>query len=257
MTLPIYPIHQDPGPDFFSLLDKYKIADNKERSLGLSSLDASEFRHGTTVLAIKTADGVVVGGDRRATEANRIAYRSMEKVFAADSHSAIAIAGVAGPAVEMVKIFQIQLSHYEKVEGIMLSLEGKANQLGQMLSAHLPLAMQGLVIVPLYAGFDLTKKLGRIFSYDVTGGKYEEFDYATNGSGGRDARSYIKLNYVENMSTNDGIKLALAALAEAADEDSATGGIDLKRKIYPIVATVTSEGFKRLLDSEIEELIEI
>ena len=176
-------------------------------------------------------------------------------MFAVDSHSAVAIAGAAGPAVEMVKVFQIQVSHYEKVEGSMLSLEGKANQLSQMMAAHLPLAMQGLVVVPLYAGYDLANKVGRIYSYDITGGRYEEYDYATNGSGGRDARSVIKMNYEENLATDGAIKIALKALADAADEDSATGGVDALRKIYPIVAKVTQDGYYRLADSEIEDFI--
>ncbi len=251
MTLPIFSVDQDPGPDFKALLTKYKV----NISGDIAKFDASDIRHGTTVLAVKTSEGVVVAGDRRATEGNRIAYRSMEKVFAVDSHSAIAIAGAAGPAVEMVKVFQIQVSHYEKVEGSMLSLDGKANQLSQMLSAHLPLAMQGLVVVPLYAGYDLANKTGRIFSYDVTGGRYEEFEFATNGSGGRDAKSLIKLNFKEDLSSDEAAVIALRALADAADEDSATGGVDAIRKIYPIVVKVTADGFYRYSDDEIESLI--
>jgi proteasome beta subunit len=139
-------------------------------------------RHGTTVAAIRYVDGVVMAGDRRATEGNVIAHRKMEKVFPADRHSAVAIAGVAGPAVEMVKLFQTQLEHYEKVEGVVLSLEGKANQLGQMVREHLPMAMQGLVVVPLYAGYDLRRREGRIFTYDVTGGHFEEADHAATAT---------------------------------------------------------------------------
>ena len=147
------------------------------------------------MVALRYADGVVMAGDRRATEGHAIAHRAMEKVFPADRYSAVAIAGAAGPAVEMVRLFQTQLEHYEKVEGVVLSLEGKANQLGQMVREHLPMAMQGLAVVPLFAGFDLARRTGRIFTYDVTGGHYEESEYNATGSGGRDARTTIKLGY--------------------------------------------------------------
>ena len=148
-------------------------------------------------MALRFADGIVMAGDRRATEGNVIAHRAMEKVFPADRYSAVAIAGAAGPAVEMVRLFQTQLEHYEKVEGVVLSLEGKANQLGQMVREHLPMAMQGLAVVPLFAGYDLARGTGRIFTYDVTGGHYEETEHNATGSGGRDARTTIKLGYRE------------------------------------------------------------
>ena len=147
------------------------------------------------MVALRFADGIVMAGDRRATEGHVIAHRAMEKVFPADRHSAVAIAGAAGPAVEMVRLFQTQLEHYEKVEGVVLSLEGKANQLGQMVREHLPMAMQGLAVVPLFAGYDLARGTGRIFTYDVTGGHYEETEHNATGSGGRDARTTIKLGY--------------------------------------------------------------
>ena len=196
--------------------------------------DPSEFRHGTTVVALRFAEGIVMAGDRRATEGHAIAHRAMEKVFPADRYSAVAIAGAAGPAVEMVRLFQTQLEHYEKVEGVVLSLEGKANQLGQMVREHLPMAMQGLAVVPLFAGYDLARGTGRIFTYDVTGGHYEETEHNATGSGGRDARTTIKLGYRVGMSRDDAVELAIEALYEAADEDSATGGPDLIRGIYPL-----------------------
>ncbi len=205
------------------------------------------------MVALRYADGVVMAGDRRATEGHLIAHRAMEKVFPADRHSAVAIAGAAGPAVEMVRLFQTQLEHYEKVEGVALSLEGKANQLGQMVREHLPMAMQGLVVVPLFAGFDLRSGQGRIFTYDVTGGHYEEADHAATGSGGRDARTTIKLGWRADLARDDAIELAVRALYEAADEDSATGGPDLVRGIFPMVATVTVDGYERLADAEVAE----
>jgi proteasome beta subunit len=209
--------------------------------------------HATTVVALRYADGVIMAGDRRATMGNIIAHRSMEKVFAADRFSAVAIAGSAGMAVEMVRLFQVQLEHYEKVEGTALSLEGKANQLAQMVRQNLPLAMQGLVVVPLFAGYDTSRGIGRIYSYDATGGHYEETDFQATGSGGRDARSTVKLGYRDGLSRDEAVDLAIKALYEAADEDSATGGPDIVRGIYPLIAIVDAEGYRLVPEQEVAE----
>jgi len=207
--------------------------------------------HATTICALRYADGVVMAGDRRATSGNVIAHRSMEKVYPADRHSGVAIAGAAGAAMEMVKLFQLQLEHYEKLEGTALSFEGKANTLAQMVRSNLPAALQmGMVVVPLFAGYDLRRRRGRIFTYDFTGGRYEETDYQAEGSGGRDARTTIKLGWREDLSREDGIELAIQALYEAADEDSATGGPDPIRGIYPKVATITADGFVEVPEPE-------
>ena len=177
MTLPMFPPADDPGPSFTDLLRRSGLSQPvapvapPASMAGVPATTGTEIRHGTTVAALRYADGVVMAGDRRATEGYTIAHRHIEKVFPADRHSGVAIAGAAGPAIEMVKLFQTQLEHYEKVEGVVLSLEGKANQLGQMVREHLPMAMQGLVVVPLYAGYDLARGQGRIFTYDVTGGR--------------------------------------------------------------------------------------
>ena len=208
--------------------------------------------HGTTVLALRFRNGVVMAGDRRATEGSAIAHRMMEKVMAADSHSCVAIAGVAGPATEMVKLFQTQLEHYEKVEGIALTLDGKANQLGQMVRENLAMAMQGLIVVPLFAGYDQHRDMGRIFAYDVTGGHYEEIDYHATGSGGRDARAAVKAAWREGISEAEAVQLAVQALYDAADEDTATGGPDAVRGIYPTVAVVTADGYQKLDDARVE-----
>jgi proteasome beta subunit len=209
--------------------------------------------HGTTVVALRISGGIVMAGDRRATEGHSIAHRAMEKVFPADRWSAVAIAGAAGPAVEMVRLFQVQLEHYEKVEGLTLSLEGKANQLAQMVRENLPMAMQGLVVVPLFAGYDERRRIGRIYTYDVTGGHYEEADFQATGSGGRDARNTIKLGYREDMTQDEGVELAIEALFEAADEDAGTGGPDLVRGIYPLVAVVDEDGYNRVPDDAVAE----
>jgi proteasome beta subunit len=175
----------------------------------------------------------------------------MEKVFPADRHSGVAIAGAAGPAVEMVKLFQLQLEHYEKVEGAELSLEGKANQLAQMVRGHLPAAMQGFAVVPLFAGYDTKRGTGRLFEYDVTGGRYEESDFAATGSGSMHAGTVIKIGYKPDLDRDAAVELAINALFQAADEDAATGGPDLVRGIYPVVATITADGFARLEDEDI------
>jgi proteasome beta subunit len=209
--------------------------------------------HATTVVALRFAEGIIMAGDRRATAGNIIANNAMEKVFPADRHSAVAIAGTAGMAMEMVRLFQVQLEHYEKVEGSTLSLEGKANQLAQMVRQHLPMAMQGLAVVPLFAGFDMARGVGRIFTYDVTGGHYEDADFQATGSGGRDARTTIKLGFREGLSEAEAVDLAIQSLYEAADEDSATGGPDLVRGIYPIVAVVDVDGYRRITEPEVAE----
>ena len=211
---------------------------------------------GTTVLALRFDDGVIVAGDRRATEGFQIAHRSIEKVFAADDMSAVAIAGAAGPAVEMVRLFQTELEHYEKVEGERLTLEGKANKLSQMIRANLPAAMQGLAVVPLFAGYDEGRAQGRIFKYDITGGRYEEDDYHATGSGGKDARSSLKKRFRADLSRDEAVKVAIEALFDAADEDVGTGGPDLMRGIYPTVAAITGAGLVEIAEADIERLFQ-
>jgi proteasome beta subunit len=211
--------------------------------------------HGTTIVAVTHATGVLMAGDRRATMGNIIAQRDIEKVFPADEYSAVGIAGTAGLAVEMVRLFQVELEHYEKLEGSVLSLEGKANRLSAMIRGNLGMAMQGLAVVPLFAGFDLDTGAGRIFSYDVTGGRYEENSFHSVGSGSVFARSALKKRYRDDVSEADAVRLAVEALYDAADDDSATGGPDLTRSIWPVVVTVTDEGLRRLPDEEIGAVV--
>jgi proteasome beta subunit len=220
-------------------------------AVGGASDFATQVPHGTTVVAMRYADGVIMAGDRRATAGNFIAHHAMEKVFPADRHSAVAIAGSAGMAMEMVRLFQVQLEHYEKVEGSILSLEGKANQLAQMVRSQLPMAMQGLAVVPLFAGYDTARGTGRIFNYDVTGGRYEDIDFQATGSGGRDARNTVKLGWRADMPLDEGLELAIRALWDAADEDSATGGPDPIRGIYPIVAVVDAAGYREVPEADV------
>jgi len=207
--------------------------------------------HGTTIVALRTREGVVMAGDRRATMGNLIAQHDIEKVFVADEHSVIGIAGTAGLAVELVRLFQVELEHYEKIEGMPLSLDGKANRLASMLRGNLGLAIQGLAVVPLFAGFDRARQTGRIFSYDVTGGRYEEHDFYAVGSGSTFARGSLKKLFRRGASADDGVRAALEALYDAADDDSATGGPDMNRGIYPVVAVADAEGARILDDADV------
>jgi proteasome beta subunit len=241
----------DPGPSFTAVLQRVGL--DPFAPVEVTRPAPFEVRHGTTIVAIRYRDGVVMAGDRRATAGSSIAHRTMEKVHPADRHSGIAIAGAAGPAMEMVRLFQLQLEHYEKVEGSVISLEGKANQLSQMVRSNLAMALQGFVVVPLFAGFDLRRGVGRIYTYDPTGGRYEETDFHADGSGGRDARTTVKLGWRPGLSRPETIELAVRALWQAADEDSATGGPDAVRGIYPTVATITERGFERVDEAEVAE----
>ncbi len=250
MTLPMFPPTDDPGPSFTSLLRRLHGEQPP------FEVDSALVTHGTTIVAVRYADGVIMAGDRRATAGSSIAHRAMEKVYPADRHSGVAIAGAAGPAMDMVKLFQLQLEHYEKVEGSALSLEGKANQLAQMIRQHMPMAMQGLGVLPIFAGYDLRRRQGRIFTYDLTGGRYEETDFHADGSGGRDARTTIKLGWTEDMERDATIELAIHSLYEAAEEDTATGGPDAVRGIYPVIATITADGFERIADQDVADRFE-
>jgi len=196
---------------------------------------------------------VIMAGDRRSTAGNMIAQRDIEKVFRSDDFSCVGIAGVAGIGLELVRLFQLELEHYEKIEGRTLSLEGKANRLAAFVRGNLGGALQGLVVVPLFAGFDEETGKGRIFSYDVAGGRYEERNYHSIGSGSVFARGSLKKLYTEGMAEADAITACMHALYDAADDDSATGGPDLTRRIYPVVAVVTEDGFRRLTDDEVGE----
>ncbi|MBI5198085.1 MAG: proteasome subunit beta, partial [Nitrospirae bacterium] len=197
-------------------------------------------------------DGAIIAGDRRATEGYQISGRRIEKVYKCDRHSAIAIAGAAGPCIEMARLFQTELEHYEKLEGIELSTEGKANKLGQMIKGNLPLAMQGLIVIPVFVGYDSVRNQGRIFKYDVTGGRYEETDFHATGSGGKDARNTLKKLYRSDLDEWEAIRIALEALYDAAEEDVGTAGPDVIRGIYPTVKIIKEEGITDVELSRIE-----
>ncbi len=207
--------------------------------------------HGTTIVAATYPGGVVMAGDRRATMGNIIAQRDIEKVFPADEYSVVGIAGTAGLAVEMVRLFQTELEHYEKIEGTTLSMDGKANRLAALIRSNLGMAMQGLAVVPLFAGYDLSGRQGRIFSYDVTGGRYEETAFHSVGSGSLFARGSLKKLYRDDLDQGGCVTALVQALYDAADDDSATGGPDLTRRIFPVVTAITGDGLRRLPDDEV------
>ncbi|ETX02767.1 MAG: proteasome subunit beta [Candidatus Entotheonella factor] len=211
---------------------------------------------GTTVLALRFADGIVIGGDRQATEGFEVSSRRIEKVYNADDYSVIAIAGAAGPCLEMVKLFQIEMEHYQKIEGEVLVLEGKANKLAQMIRQNLPAAFQGLIVIPIFAGYDLNTQEGRIYKYDVTGGRYEERDFYSTGSGSREARSTLKKRFEPNLRRDAAVRLALEALVDAADLDVGTSGPDLYRGIYPVIKIITKNGIEDVSEDELRPVSE-
>jgi len=212
--------------------------------------------HGTTIVAVTHPGGVVMAGDRRATMGNVIAQRDIEKVFPADEFSCVGIAGTAGLAIEMVRLFQVELEHYEKLEGSTLSLEGKANRLSTMIRGNLGMAMQGLAVVPMFAGWDPDDGIGRIFSYDVTGGRYEEHGYHSVGSGSMFAKGALKKRFRADLTADEAVRVCVDALYDAADDDSATGGPDVSRKIWPVVMSVTADGITRVPEETLGAVVQ-
>jgi proteasome beta subunit len=224
---------------------------NKGLQAGVPGAAPLQVPHATTIVALSYAGGVLMAGDRRATMGNVIASRHIEKVFPADRYSVLGIAGTAGIAIDLTRLFQVELEHYEKIEGTLLSLEGKANRLGAMIRGNLPLALQGLAVVPLFAGFDTSAGVGRLFSYDVTGGRYEEHEHHTVGSGSVFARGALKKLWRPNLGEAEAVAVAVEALYDAADDDSATGGPDTVRKLWPVVYTVDRTGARRVAENEL------
>lgn len=249
MVMPIFGPADDPGSSFVELTKRLGLAPSHDT--WVRDLDVP---HATTCVAMRFEGGVLIAGDRRATSGNWISHRGMEKVVQADRFSGVAISGAAGPAMEMIKLFALQLEHYEKMEGRPLSLEGKANQLSTMVRNNLPAAMQGMVVVPLFAGFEPRDAEGRLWDFDATGGRYEEREFVSIGSGGMHAATVVKVGWRRTLTEADAVRLACRALWEAADADSATGGPDALRGVYPIVATITADGWRRVSDETLAEV---
>ncbi|MEY4079819.1 MAG: proteasome beta-type subunit [Actinomycetota bacterium] len=246
MNVPMYSPGHDPGSSFVHLL---KASGFEPFAQAAGDL---EVPHGTTCVALRYGSGVVIAGDRRATAGNLIRSKSMDKVVQADEFSGVAISGAAGPAVEMIKLFQLQLEHYEKMEGHPLSLEGKANQLSFMIRNNMPAAMQGLAVLPLFAGFEPQDGTGHIWDFDMTGGRYEEREFVAIGSGSLHAGTVIKVGWRSSLDRGDAVALACRSLWEAAEADAGTGGPDLLRRVYPVVATITADGWEPVPDEELD-----
>ena len=242
------------GSSFTEFLDS--LGATPKLAVGDTTRENLNVPHGTTVLALRYDKGVVMAGDRRATEGHLVAHRRIRKVFPADLYSAVAIAGTAGLAMDMVKLFQVELEHYEKIEGIRLSLEGKATFLARLVRNQLPMALQGLVVVPLFAGYDEQIDQGRVYTFDVVGGRYEEAEFGSTGSGSRLAKAYLRTQYEDDLPAEAAVTTAVNALVSASTEDTATGGPDLKRGILPNVVRIDSSGLVELSDEEIFPLAE-
>jgi len=240
-----------PSSSFLAVLEARGLAPRWDVGTDPKILELAE---ATTVLSLRYGDGVVMAGDRRATAGNVIAHKRVRKVYQADRFSAVAISGTAGMAVEMIRVFQTELEHYEKIEDVRLSLDGKANFLARMVRNNLSLAFQGLVVIPLFCGYDEEDREGRLYTFDVVGGRYEEQDYATTGSGGAEARSFLKAKWHPDLDEQQALGLAIESLIAAAEEDAATGGVDLKRGIFPTVVTVSAAGYREVPDERVAEL---
>lgn len=236
------------GPSFLEHL----VRERPDLLPGREATPAPEgIRHATTIAAVAYEGGVVMAGDRRATIGNVIASRHMEKVFAADRYSVVGIAGSAGIGLDLVRLFQVELEHYEKIEGALLSFDGKANRLASMIRSNLGLAMQGMSVVPLFAGYDPRQQAGRIFSFDITGGRFEEIEHHSIGSGSVYARGALKKLWHPGLDAASAVRIAMEALYDAADDDSATGGPDLVRHLWPVLYRVDAEGAVRIPDAEL------
>ncbi|MFI0446242.1 proteasome subunit beta [Actinomadura sp. 6N118] len=212
--------------------------------------------HGTTILALTFPGGVMMAGDRRATRGNEIAYRELDKVQKAGEHSVVAFAGTVGLALDMVRLFQVELEHYEKMETVTLSLPGQARRLGAVIQANLAQALQGLAVVPLFAGYDLDSDTGRIFTYDIIGSPQEARDFHAEGSGSPYAHGALKKLYRRDLSEDEAAAVCIEALYDAADDDSATGGPDLTRRLYPVIGSVTADGYRRLPEDEVAAIVD-
>ncbi|WP_041944959.1 proteasome subunit beta [Tsukamurella paurometabola] len=217
---------------------------------------APDVPHGTTIVAIKFDGGVLIAGDRRATMGHLIAQRDITKTFVTDDLTAVGIAGTAGIAKQIVKLFTVELEHYEKIEGVPLTFDGKANRLGGMVRSNFGAALQGLVAVPLLVGFDDADARGRIVSYDVTGDWHDEVDYHSIGSGSAWAKSSIKKRFRHGLDADGALDVAAEALFDAADDDTATGGPDVLRNLYPTAIAITSDGAVEVAEASVSAATE-
>ena len=219
----------------------------------------ADLPHGTTIVALKYPGGVLIAGDRRATQGNMIASRDVQKVSITDDYTATGIAGTAAIAVEFARLYAVELEHYEKLEGVALSFKGKVNRLATMVRGNLGAALQGFVALPLLVGYDLDdpdpQGAGRIVSFDAAGGWNIEVEgFQSVGSGSIFAKSSMKKLYGRVTDVDSALRVAIEALYDAADDDSATGGPDLVRGIYPTAVTIGAEGAEDVPEDRIAAL---
>jgi proteasome beta subunit len=222
-------------------------------------VNGAQLPHGTTIVALKHPGGVVIAGDRRSTQGNMIAGRDVKKVYITDDYTATGIAGTAAIAVEFARLYAVELEHYEKLEGVPLTFPGKVNRLATMVRGNLAAAMQGLVALPLLAGYDINaadpQKAGRIVSFDAAGGwNMEEEGYQSVGSGSIFAKSSMKKLYAQVTDIESALRVAIEGLYDAADDDSATGGPDLVRRIFPTAVTIGADGAVEVPEEHIAAL---
>ena len=221
--------------------------------------NGADLPHGTTIVALKYPGGVLIAGDRRATQGHMIASRDVQKVYITDDYTSVGIAGTAAIAVEFARLYAVELEHYEKLEGVPLTFPGKVNRLSTMVRGNLGAALQGFVALPLLVGYDLDDPdpagAGRIVSFDAAGGhNLEEEGYQSVGSGSLFAKSSIKKLYSRVVDAESALRVAVEALYDAADDDSATGGPDLVRGIYPTAVTLGAEGAEEITEARIAQL---
>lgn len=215
--------------------------------------------HGTTIVALRYPGGVVIAGDRRSTQGNMIAGRDVQKVYITDDYTATGIAGTAALAVEFARLYAVELEHYEKLEGVPMTFSGKVNRLAIMIRGNLGAALQGFIALPLLVGYDVDDKnpaaAGRIVSFDAAGGWHlEDEGYQAVGSGSLFAKASMKKLYSAVADADSALKVAVEALYDAADDDSATGGPDLVRGIYPTAVTIDADGAQDVSEERIARL---
>lgn len=218
--------------------------------------------HGTTIVALKYPGGVVIAGDRRSTQGNMIAGRDVQKVYITDDYTATGIAGTAALAVEFARLYAVELEHYEKLEGVPMTFAGKVNRLAIMVRGNLGAALQGFVALPLLVGYDLDdpdrNAAGRIVSFDAAGGWHiEEEGYQAVGSGSLFAKASMKKLYPGVADADSALRVAVEALYDAADDDSATGGPDLVRGIYPTAVAIDADGAREVSEEHIAGLARV
>lgn len=249
------------GRDFFDLLtsEGYRFP---AKALSPSDPAGSglpfEPTEGTTILALRYRDGVMVAGDRRATAGHTVLYDRADKVIPIDDYSLMAISGSPAMAFEIARILEHSFQYHRRRQLQEMSIEAKLRRLSLLIRDNLPMAVQGIgAVIPIFATYDQEADLGRIYFYDVLGAQFEVADFATTGSGSSAVRGAM---YYMNrwggppfsqLSREDAVGLSLRLLFTASEYDSATGRYESSAGVYPTVKTITSGGQE---DIDLDEL---